>query len=663
MSALANAPNPLVWFNCLRWLDGRNLLSTIEPYRRQTFEKALFTFDADGWPCYSRVLIGRAKKNNKTTDLILAGLYRFLAWPSPAGNDCFVVANDEEQAADDLSLAKKLIHANPILGREVKVLTKWIDRKDGGGRFQILPSQDVSGLHGKTYLYLGYDEIHGQRNYDLFEALSPDPTRLDVLVWITSYAGIRHAPGIPLYDMMQVGKSGEDKRLYFSWHGGDFTTDEALQGEDVTPEQRANPSMGSWGNAHYLDEQRRRLPPHKFRRLHLNLPGSPDGAAFNAESVQACIVRGRKRLMPRPDVIYFAFVDMGGGSRDAAVLCIGHVDGGTIVIDLLMGVDAPFNPRDVVRKFVAAMDEYGVHRVFGDKFAGQTFQRDFEDLGKRYTSLDNVGKDKLYQTLDPKINGGLVELPDELKLEEQLLTLVVKPSGKITPPTVSDHDDYANAVAGLVHVAVVEEGAPALVRPEAALVNDRPVPMPKWAMMVMSVQTVKDATAAIGYFAYHPPDMVSYSGPCAPLILIDGYYGPLVGVTMNGMRQKLEDLHREVGSVAHLAYVPESALQTARLDGVDAQAWPKELLQDLPGLALNAVGHIDRGWFKVSERADATGIPWRGALTYRADEKLDDHPLKLALLIGIGLALRIEGTKRSPAFVPSSQVMVHGYGR
>src|SRR5208282_4625001 len=101
------------------------------------------------------------------------------AYPSAAGNDVFIIANDEEQAGDDLSLAKKLIRANPSLEAEVEVFSKEIVRRDGAGRMKILPAQDVLGLHGKTYLFLGFDEIHGYKDYGLFEALSPDPTRPD----------------------------------------------------------------------------------------------------------------------------------------------------------------------------------------------------------------------------------------------------------------------------------------------------------------------------------------------------------------------------------------------------------------------------------------------------------------------------------------------------
>src|SRR5271166_4157812 len=180
-----SAPHPMDFFGELVWIDGRRLLDTIEPYRRQILTDVLWTVGADGAPAYNLALCGRAKKNWKTSDLVLAGLYRFLAWPSAAGNDCFIIANDEGQAADDLSLVKKLIAANPDLARRVTVLQKEIVRKDERGVLRILPAKDVVGLHGKTFLFCGFDEIHGYRSHDLFEALAPDPTRRDVLIWIT----------------------------------------------------------------------------------------------------------------------------------------------------------------------------------------------------------------------------------------------------------------------------------------------------------------------------------------------------------------------------------------------------------------------------------------------------------------------------------------------
>jgi hypothetical protein len=460
---MIEAPHPLDFFAKLRWLDGRPLLDTIEPYRRAIFETVLYTFDGTR-PRYNLAICGRAKKNWKTSDLILAALYRLLVWPSPHGNDCFVLANDEGQAADDLDLAKKLVAANPIIAREVDLRAKEIIRRDGRGRMQILPARDIAGAHGKTYLFIGFDEIHAYRSHDLFEALAPDPTRRDALTWITSYAGIRHAPGIPLYDLMHAGRRGDDPRMFFSWYGADFTTD--LDFAESTPEQRANPSMASWGNDGYLEQQRRRLPTHKFRRLHLNLPGAPDGAAFSADAVMSAIVSGRKHLDYELGSAYVGFVDMSGGSSDDAVLAIAHYDVAIkrSVLDLLVAQTGkpPFNPRTAVRKFAALLKTYGLSRVHGDGYAGQTFRADFGEHGIAY-EVAMLPKTGIYDALEPKLNAGEVELIDITELQEQLLTLVVR-NGKIDHQP-GDHDDYANAAAGALWMVAPEADTAVIAEP------------------------------------------------------------------------------------------------------------------------------------------------------------------------------------------------------
>jgi phage terminase large subunit-like protein len=448
------AIHPLKFFSHLRWLDGRPLIDTIEPYRRTILTDALFTFDDDGRPRFNMVLGGRAKKNWKTTDLILAALYRWLMWPGRKGTDAYILANDEGQANDDLTLAKKLIVVNPFIAKEVTVLNKEIVRKDGRGKLQILPARDVAGQHGKTYVFCGFDEIHAYKSHDLFEALAMDPTRPDAMMWITSYAGVRHAPGIPLYDFMQTGKRGDDPRMHFSWYAGDFTTDPALA--DAAPEVRANPSMSSWGGSDYLVQQRKRLPNHKFRRLHLNLPGAPDGAAFDGDKVMAAIVTGRKRVA-KEDVRgpLKAFVDMSGGSSDDAVLGIAAYDSQrkkTVLCELMSQTGGvPFNPRDAVRKFANALKYWGISQVTGDAYAGETFRQDFAEHGISYL-VSTLTKSEIYDEFEPKLNAGEVELLDDGKMQEQLLTLVVSRGGKIDHQT-GDHDDSANAAAGAIVLA------------------------------------------------------------------------------------------------------------------------------------------------------------------------------------------------------------------
>jgi phage terminase large subunit-like protein len=462
MSPPRPGPPPLDFYSRLFWIDGRPLLDTMEPYRRDLLMRALWTFREDGTPLYNLVLSGRAKKNHKTTDLVLAGLYRLLMWASPAGNDGYILANDEEQAGDDLGLAKKLVAINPgTLGSEVKVLSKSLVRKDGGGSLRILPANDVTGAHGKTASFIGFDEIHGYRNHDIFEALAPDPTRADALIWITSYDTIYNAPGVPLYDYKARGLAGDDPRMLFDWYSGDLCTNPALA--DLPPEQRANPSMASWpeGPA-YLEQQRRRLPNHKFRRLHLNLPGAPNGAFLDGDSVSDAIVRGLRRLPPSKDRQYAAFVDMSGGSSDDATLAIAHKEGERRILDVLISQDTnpPFDPRLAIRKFARTLDEYGIKTVTGDRYAGETFKHDFADYGITLKPSAHTKTD-LYEAFEPLLNAGEVELLDLPKLQEQLLTLVVR--GKNIDHQPGGHDDFANAAAGAL-VALSDDDGPNLSR-------------------------------------------------------------------------------------------------------------------------------------------------------------------------------------------------------
>lgn len=465
-------PTSLEYFSHLVWIDGRPLLDTFEPYRREIFRLALDTFRPDGVPVVNMVLAGRGKKNWKSADLVLAALYCLDIRESVQGSDCYIVANDEDQAGDDLELAKKLVAINPDLSNVLEVLQKEIRRRDAKGVLRILPARDAIGAHGKTGAFIGFDELHGQKTYDLLEALAPDPTRADALTWITSYDTIFNTPGIPLFDFKAIGKAGSDPRMLFSWYSGDYCTDPDFA--DLEPELRANPSIASWpeGRA-YLDQQRRRLPTHKFRRLHLNLPGAPNGAFLDQGAVLEAIVTGRKTLPPQAGVRYVAFVDMSGGSSDDATLSIAHRHAGRAVVDLIIKQDGPtpFNPRNAVRKFAGVMKEYGIGQVTGDNYAGETFKRDFEGESIAYVPSP-LSKTDLYEAFEPALNAGEIELPDIPKMQEQLLTLVVK--GARIDHQTGDHDDFANAVAGAVW-RTLKARQPMIITPEFLAASRIPV--------------------------------------------------------------------------------------------------------------------------------------------------------------------------------------------
>jgi hypothetical protein len=435
------------FFASLRWIDKKPLV--IEPYRQHLFTQFFDERDETGWPRFNIGVFGRGKKNAKTLDLCLAEL-RAVTEESPSGSQCYLLANDKDQAADDLELLKKLIKVNGFLADWLNPKKSIIERRDGKGFIEVLPAQDVAGSHGKTYRLCGLDEIHGFRNWDLLEAMQFDPTRPEAQQWITSYASLYHKPGVPLFDLCKIGRAGSDPRMLFSWYAADFTTDPTLA--DATPEARANPSMASWADAGYLTQQQRRLPSHKFRRLHLNLPGLPEGSAFQPEPVADAIDRGWPFRLRAPAVNYFAFCDMSGGSSDDAVLAIAHSDSQGVALDRVVnqGQPPPFDPRQAVRRFATILREYRLSSVTGDAYAGETFRAAFGELGIGYTVSERTASE-YYEALEPMLNGGSVRLVDVPQLEQQLLGLIWR-GGKITHPS-GEHDDFANAAAGALVLA------------------------------------------------------------------------------------------------------------------------------------------------------------------------------------------------------------------
>jgi hypothetical protein len=404
-------PTSLQFFSQLQWLDGSPLLDRIEEYRRAIFTKMLDSFGADGRPLYNLGVFGRGKKNWKSCDLVLAALYCLVIRRSPLGNDGIIAASDEGQAGDGLALAKKLVACNRDLGAEIELLAKELRLKDGSGSLKVIPARDVLGSHGKTYAFLGVDELHTWKDWSLLEALTADPTRTDSLTWITSYDTLFNVPGVPLYDLKQLGKTGGDPRMLFSWYsGGDLCTDPTFA--ELPPEQRANPSMSSWPEgAKYIEQQRTRLPTGRFRRLHLNLPGAPEGAAFSQEKVLACAVTGRRSLPYEQGRRYFAAVDMSGGSSDDAVLAIAHLEGRIVVIDLVVKQvgGAPFNPRTAIKEFAAILSMYRIFKVTGDCYAGLTFREDFRAFGITY-EVRSTPASELYEALEPALNSVEVEI-------------------------------------------------------------------------------------------------------------------------------------------------------------------------------------------------------------------------------------------------------------
>ena len=70
----------------------------------------------------------------------------------------------------------------------------------------VKTSYFLSPARVRLILFCGFDELHGYKTWDILEAMQGDPTRTDVMIWITSYASLYHKPDVRLFDLFAQGK-------------------------------------------------------------------------------------------------------------------------------------------------------------------------------------------------------------------------------------------------------------------------------------------------------------------------------------------------------------------------------------------------------------------------------------------------------------------------
>lgn len=190
-------------------------------------------------------------------------------------------------------------------------------------------------------------------------------------------------------------------------------------------------------------------------------------ALFDDSVIDEAVEVGRPlELPPRLSNKYFAFVDASAGRHDAFTICLSHIEGGkddtSWVCDVIRGRASPFDPRSVAEEYSNICRDYAITTITGDNFAGQWVAQAFGDAGMRYETC-KLNKSALYLESLPHFNRGAVLLPDHPKLLKELRCLErrVHRSGRDSVDHPSNGtDDYANAVAGSLYVAMNALHAP-----------------------------------------------------------------------------------------------------------------------------------------------------------------------------------------------------------
>lgn len=188
-------------------------------------------------------------------------------------------------------------------------------------------------------------------------------------------------------------------------------------------------------------------------------------AFVSRETVEACVAAGVFERPPQDGVRYFAFVDPSGGSADSMTLAIAHQQGRGAVLDLVRERKPPFSPEAVAEEFCQAIRAYGLAEATGDAYGGLWPREAMARHGVTY-KLSELPKSGLYQAMLPALNSAQVELLDVPGLVTQIASLerrVARGGRESIDHPPHGHDDVANAVAGVVFLALPKAGAAAFV--------------------------------------------------------------------------------------------------------------------------------------------------------------------------------------------------------
>jgi hypothetical protein len=351
-----------------------------------------------------------------------------------------VVSADRPQSRTTFGYICGILDAVPLLGQ---LVTRRRAHAIELGRVRIeVTTASARTSRGYSFALVVADELAfwksettTEPDREVLDAIRPGLTTLGGrLVCISS----PHAKSGALWDAFRRAY-GQDDAATLVWKLDTATMNPSIDPAVIAAAYEADPVVAA---SEYGAEFRDDLAPYLDR-----------------ERLEALVVRGRTVVPPLPEREYHAFVDMSGGQHDSAAVCVAHVEGALVVVDLVAEERAPHNPETVARTFGAVLKSYHCDVVSGDRYAAAWVSERFAAEGVRYAPAEAT-KSEFYARFVPLVMAGRVALPDDRVVVTQLAGLerrVVRGTGKENiDHRVGARDDVANVVAAVAVLAAAQ---------------------------------------------------------------------------------------------------------------------------------------------------------------------------------------------------------------
>jgi hypothetical protein len=383
------------------------------------------------------LVVGRRGGKSLVLAMIAIFLALFKDWsanlvPGERGT-VLVLAADRRQAQSIMRYATALCTEVPLLAARVERATT--EEIEFRGRVGIeVATASYRTVRGRTLIAGLLDEIAFFRSED---SANPDFEILDAI-----RPAMASMPGsMLLCASSPYSRRGALWEAYRKWYGVADAPCLVWQADTRT----MNPTI----TQKFVDSQYERDPASAMAEYGASFRNDID-SYVTREAIAGVTVAGRRELLPMSGTTYVGFVDPSGGSADSMTLAIAHKEKELAVLDCVREVRPPFSPESVTRDFSIVLKSYRIHRVIGDRYAGEWVTEQFKSNGIGY-ELAEQAKSDIYRDVLPLINSAKVELLDIAKLEAQFIGLERRTarSGKDSiDHGAGAHDDVVNAACG-----------------------------------------------------------------------------------------------------------------------------------------------------------------------------------------------------------------------
>ena len=300
----------------------------------------VFTFDKDGKLRYMIIIYSAPKKSGKTA--IEAVVMAYFAFNVEAPNEIICAANKLEQASSKaFRELKGFINRNPILRDEVlRQSDERIELKNGTLIYAI-PNDGAAGVAGSNHGLTVWDELWGftsERDRQLYEELTPVPTRQNSIRFIGTYAGYEGQSSLleelyhKVFDTNDNVKEGVihfiqqllDPKSAIKQPLGDdlpcYAVDDMFMYWDHEPRM-------PWQTPEYYDSQRKSLRVNTYLRLHENRWVSNESGLFDMEQWDICTDPDHRPPLPNTSIRLYVGVDASTKKDRSAVVSVYNENG------------------------------------------------------------------------------------------------------------------------------------------------------------------------------------------------------------------------------------------------------------------------------------------------------------------------------------------------